>query len=48
MAFLNVVEAHVSVWKIAKKAHLDRESLYKTLPDKGDPELSTFISLILI
>lgn len=45
MALRNVVEAHGGMSKIAKKAHLGRESLYKTLSEKGNPELSTLISV---
>lgn len=45
IALRNVVKAHGGMAKIAKKTHLGRESLYKTLSDKGNPELSTLISV---
>ena len=36
----------ISVAKIAKKTHLNRESLYRTLSEKGNPRLHT-LCLIL-
>lgn len=46
IALRNVAEAHGGIAKIAKKAHLGRESLYKTLSPKGNPSLSTFTALM--
>lgn len=43
MAIRNVVEAQGGIGKIAKKTHLGRESLYKTLSEKGNPELNTIL-----
>lgn len=38
LAIRNVAEAHGRMAKLAQKAHLGRESLYKTLSDKGNPK----------
>ena len=46
IALRNVAEAHGGLAKIAKKAHLGRESLYKTLSPRGNPSLSTFTALM--
>jgi probable addiction module antidote protein len=46
MAFRNVAEAQGGIAKVAKKAHLGRESLYKTLSPKGNPELRTVTMLV--
>ena len=46
MAFRNVAEAQGGIGEIAKKAHVGRESLYKTLSPKGNPEWRTLVSLI--
>ena len=47
LAIRNVAEAHGGMAKLAQKAHLGRESLYKTLSDKGNPKWQTLISLII-
>jgi probable addiction module antidote protein len=47
IAFRNVVEAQGGMSKLAKKAHVGRESLYKTLSEKGNPKWHTFVSLII-
>ncbi len=47
LAVRNVAEAQGGVSKLAKKAHLGRESLYKTLSDKGNPKWHTLVSLII-
>jgi len=44
-ALANVAEAQGGIGKLAKKAHIGRESLYKTLSEKGNPEWKTLISL---
>lgn len=46
MALRNVAVAQGGVAKVAKKAKLGRESLYKTLSPKGNPGLRTVTSLI--
>lgn len=45
-AFRNVVEAQGGMSKLAKKAHVGRESLYKTLSEKGNPKWQTLVSLV--
>lgn len=46
MAFRNVAEAQGGVGEIAKKAHVGRESLYKTLSPSGNPEWRTLVALV--
>lgn len=46
MALKDVAEAQGGIAKIAKKAHLGRESLYKTLSPKGNPGLRTLTAII--
>ena len=45
VALRNVIYAHGGVAKIAKKAGLGRESLYKTVSEKGNPEFKTIAVL---
>lgn len=47
LALRNVAEAHGGVGELAKKTRLGRESLYKTLSEKGNPKWQTLVSLIL-
>lgn len=44
MALLNVAEAQGGVGALAKKAHVGRESLYKTLSGTGNPKWYTLVS----
>ena len=46
IALRNVAEAQGGISKLAKKAHVGRESLYKTLSEKGNPKWYTLVSLI--
>ncbi len=46
IALRNVIEAQESIAKIAKKTHLGRESLYKTLSGKGNPTWNTLVLLL--
>ncbi len=46
LALRDVAEAQGGIAKVAKKAHLGRESLYKTLSSKGNPGLKTLTALI--
>lgn len=46
MALRHVAEAQGGIGKLSKKTHLNRESLYKTLSNKGNPKLQT-IGLLL-
>ncbi len=39
LALRNVIQAHGGVAKVAEKTHKGRNSLYKTLSDKGNPYL---------
>jgi len=45
IALRNVVEAQGGVSALAKKAHVGRESLYKTLSGTGNPKWHTLVSL---
>ena len=46
IALRNVAEAQGGIANLAKKAHLGRESLYKTLSEKGNPKWYTLVSLV--
>lgn len=46
LALKNVAEAQGGISSLAEKAHLGRESLYKTLSSKGNPKWTTLLSLI--
>lgn len=45
IALRNVAEAQGGVGVLAKKAHVGRESLYKTLSGTGNPKWQTLVSL---
>ncbi|MES2200442.1 MAG: addiction module antidote protein [Chlamydiota bacterium] len=45
VALRNVAEAQGGVGALAKKAHVGRESLYKTLSGTGNPKWHTLVSL---
>src|SRR3984893_4528733 len=45
LALRNVAEAQGGVGALAKKAHVGRESLYKSLSEKGNPTWHTLVSL---
>lgn len=45
VALRNVAEAQGGVSVLAKKAHVGRESLYKTLSESGNPKWHTLVSL---
>lgn len=45
LALRQVVQAQ-GVTNVARKAHVGRESLYKTLSENGNPELRTINSLL--
>lgn len=47
VALKNVAEAQGGIGNLAKKAHVGRESLYKTLSEKGNPKWHTLVSLII-
>jgi len=46
LALRHVAKAKGGIAELAKKAHLNRESLYKTLSKKGNPRLKTFGAII--
>jgi probable addiction module antidote protein len=41
LALRHVADAQGGLGKLSKKTHLNRESLYKTLSNKGNPKLQT-------
>jgi probable addiction module antidote protein len=45
IALRNVPEAQGGIGALAKKAHVGRESLYKTLSGTGNPKWHTLVSL---
>lgn len=42
----DVAEAHGGMSAVAKKAHINRESLYRMLSKKGNPELQSVLNLL--
>jgi len=46
LALRNVVEAHGGMAAIAEKAKLSRESLYRMLSRRGNPEIKSLLSLL--
>lgn len=46
LAMRNVAQAHGGMSTIAKKAHINRESLYRMLSKKGNPELKSVFNLL--
>ncbi len=47
LALKNVAEAQGGLGNLAKKAHVGRESLYKTLSENGNPKWHTLVSLVI-
>ncbi|HRW58919.1 MAG TPA: putative addiction module antidote protein [Chlamydiales bacterium] len=47
LALRNVADAQGGLNKLAKKTHLGRESLYKTLSPTGNPKWHTLVSLCI-
>src|SRR5437762_9841027 len=45
-ALRNVVEAQGGIGKLAKKTHLSRTTLYNTLSENGNPEISTLETIL--
>ncbi len=45
-ALKNILEAQGGMSEIAKKAELNRESMYKTLSGERDPHLSTVMKIL--
>jgi len=46
LAVKDVADANGGVTEIAKTAHLNRETLYRTLSDKGNPKLTSLDSIL--
>ena len=46
LSLRHVVEAQGGIGQLAKKTHLNRESLYKMLSAKGDPKFTTITTLL--
>lgn len=46
LALRNVAEASGGMKVVAEKAHLNRESLYRTLSRRGNPEIRTLFNLL--
>lgn len=46
LALRNVANAQGGLAKLSEKAHLNRQSLYKTLSRSGNPKLDTFGSIM--
>jgi probable addiction module antidote protein len=46
LALKDVAEAQGGIGNLAKKAHVGRESLYKTLSEKGNPKWHTLVTLV--
>jgi len=46
LAMRNVAQAHGGMSTIAKKAHINRESLYRMLSKKGNQELKNVFNLL--
>ncbi len=47
LALRNVAEAQGGIGALAKKSNVGRESLYKTLSEKGNPKWHTLVSLVI-
>lgn len=47
LALRRVADVHGGIGNLSKKTQLGRESLYKTLSKKGNPRLSTLISIFV-
>ncbi len=46
LALRNVAQAHGGMSAIAQKTHLKRESLYRMLSKKGNPEIKSIFNLL--
>jgi len=46
MALRNVAEAFGGLARISKRAHLNRESLYRMLSKKGNPEITSLEAVL--
>jgi probable addiction module antidote protein len=46
LALRNVAEAQGGMAAVARKAHMNRESLYRMLSSKGNPEIRSILTLL--
>jgi len=46
LALRNVADAQGGIAAVAEKANLNRESLYRTLSSKGNPEIRTLMNIL--
>lgn len=46
LALRNIAEANGGMKAVAEKAHLNRETLYRTLSHRGNPEIRTLFNLL--
>jgi probable addiction module antidote protein len=46
IALKDVAAARGGIATLAKKTHLSRESLYRTLSEKGNPRLGTLVTIL--
>jgi len=46
LALRNVAQAHGGMTSVANKAHLNRESLYRMLSKKGNPEIKSIFTVL--
>lgn len=46
LALRNVAEAHGGMSAVSEKAQLNRESLYRMLSKKGNPEIKSILTLL--
>jgi probable addiction module antidote protein len=46
LALRNVAEAQGGMAALARKAHMNRESLYRMLSNKGNPEIRSIFTLL--
>ena len=46
LAIKDVTDANGGVQEVAETAHLNRETLYRTLSEKGNPKLSSLDSIL--
>lgn len=45
-ALHNVAEAHGGIGAVADAAHLNRQTMYRTLSSEGNPTLSTLLTIL--
>jgi len=46
LALRNIAEANGGIKAVAEKSHLNRESLYRALSRRGNPEIKTLFNLL--